>query len=217
MTQQPLVSIGEASQILGVSEVTLRQWTDEGKIKAYITPGGHRRYSRAELERFMTSSRKMLDIKDLAAEIEETTQLHREIVREHLSATPWYNAMSQQAREQLALLGRQILALIIRYISRPDEQDDIILSARELGHSYGETLARLKLSLTDSVSAFTLHREPIMNAATRLIRKREAVSERVMDAVPLVARIMDEVLVSLVEAHQKYRDGFHNESKEGTA
>ena len=52
MTQEPLLSISEASQLLGFSEAALRQWTDEGKIKAFITPGGHRRYVRAELPIF---------------------------------------------------------------------------------------------------------------------------------------------------------------------
>ena len=51
--RQPLVSIGEASQMLGVSEVTLRQWTDDRKVKSFITPGGHRRYSVDALERLI--------------------------------------------------------------------------------------------------------------------------------------------------------------------
>ena len=55
MTEQSLVTLGEAASILGVSGVALRQWTDEGMIKAFITPGGHRRYSTGELKKFMSS------------------------------------------------------------------------------------------------------------------------------------------------------------------
>ena len=51
-----LLTIGEACQVLGVSEVTLRQWTDEGKVKAFITPGGHRRYPEAELKQLLGST-----------------------------------------------------------------------------------------------------------------------------------------------------------------
>ena len=47
-----LLSIRQASRLLGVSEVTLRQWTSEGRIRAFITPGGHRRYDEAEIRRF---------------------------------------------------------------------------------------------------------------------------------------------------------------------
>jgi excisionase family DNA binding protein len=57
--QEEIVSISEASHLLGVNEATLRQWTDEGKLKAFITPGGHRRYYRADLKKFTRSSRKI--------------------------------------------------------------------------------------------------------------------------------------------------------------
>src|SRR5581483_2188041 len=43
------VGIGRACEILGVNPATLRQWTDEGKVSAYVTPGGHRRYDERRL------------------------------------------------------------------------------------------------------------------------------------------------------------------------
>lgn len=60
MGQEAFLNIGEASRILGVSETALRQWTDEGKIKAFVTPGGHRRYSRYDLKKFVSAHPRML-------------------------------------------------------------------------------------------------------------------------------------------------------------
>ena len=39
-----LVSIGKAAKILGVSEITLRRWDEDGKLVSIRTEGGHRRY-----------------------------------------------------------------------------------------------------------------------------------------------------------------------------
>ena len=217
MDQEPLISISKASHILGVSEAALRQWTNEGKIRAFITPGGHRRYSRAELKRFMTSQQKILGIKDLVAELEGTAQLHREIAKTHLHATSWHGKLSQESQEHLAELSRRILNLIIRYITEPSKQEETIKLTHDVGRSFGETLAKLGLPLTDSVEAFITHRDPIMNATTRLMRKRKAFSGRVVESVPLVVHVMDEALVSLVAAHQQYRNVFPKKSKGGAA
>ena len=216
MDQEPLLNISEASHILGVSEAALRQWTDEGKIKAFITPGGHRRYSRAYLKKFMSSHQKTLGIKDLVIELEDTARLHREIAQTSLSTTPWFNKLNQESQEHLADLSRSMLNLIIRYITEPSKRDETIQLARDVGRGFGETLAKLELPLTDSVEAFIVHRDPIMNATTHLMRKREAFTGRVVEAIPLVGRVMDEALVALVAAHQEYYNGIQSEAKGGT-
>lgn len=217
MAEESLISISEASQILGVSEAALRQWTDEGKIKAFVTPGGHRRYSRAELRKFIGSHPKMLGIKDLVLELEDTTRIHREIARASLKNTAWYDKLNEESQEHLADLGRRLLNLIIKYITEPSGRAETIQLVRNVGHDHGETLAKLQFPLTDSVEAFLLHRNPIMNAATHLMRKREAFTGRVVEAIPLVAHVMDEALVALVAAHQQYRNGIQGRIEGGAA
>ena len=44
-----LVSISKAAKILGVSEITLRRWDEEGKLVASKTEGGHRRYDLSKI------------------------------------------------------------------------------------------------------------------------------------------------------------------------
>lgn len=48
---EDLLWIGEAAAILGVSAETVRNWTNAGKLAAVVTPGGHRRYRREDVER----------------------------------------------------------------------------------------------------------------------------------------------------------------------
>jgi excisionase family DNA binding protein len=43
------ISISEASKLLGVSIRTLQRWEVKGKIKAFRTEGGHRRYEVGDL------------------------------------------------------------------------------------------------------------------------------------------------------------------------
>lgn len=203
--QQSLVSISEASRILGVTEVTLRQWTDEGKVKAFVTPGGHRRYSRNELKQFMGSQQRIHSIKDLVAELKDAPSHQHEIARTFFTNTSWYNKLTRETQEQFAETGRRLVNLVIKYIAEPSKRDETLELAQEVGSSFGETLARMELSLTDSLQAFILHRDPVVNAATRLMKAREAFNERAAEAVPLVSHVMDEVLISMVKAHEVTR------------
>jgi excisionase family DNA binding protein len=49
------VNVGKAARYLGVSPASLRQWSDEGLVRVYRTPGGQRRYRIADLEAFIAS------------------------------------------------------------------------------------------------------------------------------------------------------------------
>jgi len=216
LNQEAFLSISEASRILGVSEAALRQWTDEGKIKAFITPGGHRRYARPELKRFISSQPRMLGLKDLAVELEEAAHTLRETSRASLNDGLRDNVLhDEESRTYLAQLGRQLLNLIIKYITEPSKREETVRLTRDVGHSFGETLAGLKLPLTDSVEVFLLHREPIMQATTHLIRKREAFNGRIVGAIPMVVHVMDEALVALVAAHQQHYSGIPGKTERG--
>lgn len=155
--QEEIVSISEASHILGVNEATLRQWTDEGELKAFITPGGHRRYSRTDLKKFTRSSRKKLGIKDLAVEMEDTSALHREIARKFLDDNPYFRRVDSSSNRHLADLGRRLLELVAKYVGEPSARQETIAAAREIGTSFGMTLAEMGLPLTNSVAAFLSH------------------------------------------------------------
>src|SRR4029078_2298406 len=41
---------------LGVAQSTIRKWSDLGRVPAFYTPGGHRRYKRGDLEAFLERS-----------------------------------------------------------------------------------------------------------------------------------------------------------------
>jgi excisionase family DNA binding protein len=201
---ESLVTISEAAGILGVSEVALRQWTDEGRLKAFITPGGHRRYSKNELKRFMSSHQKTIGVRDLISEIEATSELHSEIGRTSLITKEWYGRLDNEEKLRLSHLGRDMLDVIIRHLNEPTKREQTRELARDVGRGFGETLAGLSLPLTDAVEAFILHRDPIMKAMAHFIKRREVHSGRVAEAIPLTAHIMDEALLSLVATHQQF-------------
>jgi excisionase family DNA binding protein len=204
LKQADLISISEASQILGVNEATLRQWTDECKLAAFVTPGGHRRYSRSDLKKFTKPCHKTIGIKDLVTGIEDTTNRHRELARSFLDNSTQMAVAGEENQKKLAGLGRRLLALTAKYVSEPARRGETLTEAQGVGSSFGRLLAEIGLPLTSAVSAFLVHREPIMQAASHLMAKREAQGSRIMEAIPLTNHFIDETLISMIAAYQQY-------------
>ena len=50
------LTLGQAAKFLGVAQSTIRKWSDNGRVPAFYTPGGHRRYRRRDLEQFLERS-----------------------------------------------------------------------------------------------------------------------------------------------------------------
>src|SRR6266404_5434320 len=50
------LTLGQAAKYLGVAQSTIRKWSDQGRVPAFYTPGGHRRYRRGDLDKFLESS-----------------------------------------------------------------------------------------------------------------------------------------------------------------
>jgi excisionase family DNA binding protein len=48
---EPLLARGEVAEVFGVHPKTITQWAETGTLPtAFRTPGGHRRYRRADVE-----------------------------------------------------------------------------------------------------------------------------------------------------------------------
>lgn len=52
LKSMPYLTPNEVAQLMMVSPVTVRAWSQKGLLQAEVTPGGHRRYRREEVERF---------------------------------------------------------------------------------------------------------------------------------------------------------------------
>jgi len=50
------LTLGQAARYLGVAQSTIRKWSDSGRVRAFKTPGRHRRYRRDDLDAFLERS-----------------------------------------------------------------------------------------------------------------------------------------------------------------
>ena len=49
----PLLTTDNVSKILHVGKSTVKRWTEEGKLKCFRTPGGHRKFKVESVQEFI--------------------------------------------------------------------------------------------------------------------------------------------------------------------
>src|SRR5947199_2195387 len=78
------LTLGQAAKYLGVAQSTIRKWSDQGRVPAFYTPGGHRRYKRRDLEAFLERSGPMTKAAGPLVLIVDDDDKLREFVRVNL-------------------------------------------------------------------------------------------------------------------------------------
>jgi DNA-binding transcriptional MerR regulator len=197
------ISIGEASRIIGVTEVTLRQWSDNGFIKVFITPGGHRRYNIEEIQSFVKSHENKLGSEEIAEIISQDKNSHKEIGLSFIKSFPNYKNFSPEIIKDLGKLGQRTLGMVSDYVKNPDEYEKLLAVADEIGTDYGIILMKAELSLPNAVLSFVAHRTPILSNVMEILDHRNVALEDVTDAVPHIDKLLNQALTSMVKYYNE--------------
>ena len=202
------VSLGPASRLLGVHPDTLRRWADEGRIEAFLSPGGHRRFDRRELERVLATRPPTSAAKPLSSLGATPDRLSRAYRRSYMAEPREGSARSAipiEEREAFRTDGRGLVASLVAYLDAPEPADraSAEATAAALTDDLARRLAAGGLSLTESVGLFVAARRPFLSELGVIARRRALDAERISAMFEEASALLDRLLVRLIAAHQE--------------
>ena len=113
------LTLGQAAKFLGVAQSTIRTWSDQGRVPAFYTPGGHRRYRRRDLEAFLDRSGPGgRSAGPLVLVVDDDPSL-REFVRINLELEGYTVREAGGAEEALTAIDDQAPALVLLDVVMP--------------------------------------------------------------------------------------------------
>jgi excisionase family DNA binding protein len=196
------LTLSEASTLLGIHPITLRSWVDAGSVRAFRTPGGHRRFRRGELLEFMEQQRTAPEQRALVATADQTLErIRTEMGSSPMRESSWYIQLSDEERARQREMGQRLLGLLLQYVSRQENGGDFLQEARQLAQQYGVALANARLGASDLARAFLFFRHMVINAT---YHPSGTPKQTDTDGVRLLQRInafMDELLIATLEAY----------------
>lgn len=184
--------------MLQVSQVTLRQWADAGHVRAYRTPGGHRRFSRDDL---LAMTQRQSTAPGLAHGQESSDRLEdaalrrirRRLNHEEVARQSWYQSVEEEGRDRMRLFGRRLLSLLLQGLPQrraSGRRQEVLGEALMLGHEYGAEMSERGVPLKDTVEAFIFFRTLVLDSTESR-------------AWGSILELADRVLVGVVESYQK--------------
>lgn len=219
------LSLGPASQLLGVDPGTLRRWADEGRITVYTTPGGHRRFDRRALERLATERRPGMgrrttrppsrSLTSMGATPERLQRVYRQSYSAATSAasatapgagsTP--PGVDEADRAAYRQDGRALVTALVAFLDA-DPLDGAGRASAEaeaatLVDELARRLAASRTSLTEAVALFVASRRPFMAELAGLGRRRQLDPARLGGLYEDASGLLDRLLLRLIATHQE--------------
>ena len=116
------LTLGQAARYLGVAQSTIRKWSDQGRLSAFYTPGGHRRYRRRDLDSFVSASASGTGARvqgtPMVLIVDDDARI-REFVRVNLEMDGFQVREAGNAEEGLAVLEDEPPDLILLDVMMP--------------------------------------------------------------------------------------------------
>jgi hypothetical protein len=205
------LSIRRAADLLGVSPATLRLWTAAGKVRAGLTPGGHRRYAEVEVRRVLAEARTTPWDEAAADLVGALRSRYAELARGEVQRQAWFHNFDAAARARVHALGEELLGEIARLLAAPGarERARIMRGGRRIGAEYGREVARLGLTVGQAVEAFLFFRAPILDSVSATVRARPGLALPAGQALAAVTQLMDGVLLALTRSYDRSLVGRH--------
>lgn len=158
------LTLGEAALFLGVDVTTLRAWADAGKVRAFRTPGGHRRFDPANLEALVEGGARStppVPVRTIGPAARATTS-----PQEWLAARPWYAGIDAPALTRVRGYCAELMRIVTAYLGGAPAHPHHLASARQIGAALGREVAGWGLTPAQSTEVFLHFKLHVTEALT---------------------------------------------------
>ena len=200
------LSLGPASRLLGVDPDTLRRWADAGKVDAWATPGGHRRFSRRSLERLASGRRPTrMSLTGLGATTARLSRAYRRSYAEPATDGRPPASELDGDREAFRADGRRLVAALLAHLDARTAaaRDRAEAEAGAVTDELARRLSAAGTPLGDAVTMFVIARKPFLSELSALGRRRTLDPTRLAAAYDDASALLDRLLLRLIAAYER--------------
>jgi excisionase family DNA binding protein len=204
------LALGAASRLLGVDPDTLRRWADEGRVPAFTTPGGHRRFERRALEQLIAARRTgpgggLAGLGDTQDRLSAAYRRRYESGHGEARSTALdpRATVPESDRASFREAGRRLVDALVRHLDESGAgRAAAEREATEIAADMAARIARHGVPLGDAVNMFVAARRPFLAELSVMARRGGVDGRRVGRLYDASTGLLDRLLLAFVAAHE---------------
>lgn len=175
------LSLGDASELLGVHASTLRRWADSGRVPCQRTPGGHRRFNRQRLMLWVDGTQQAVPDAPESPTAEDTR---------------WYQLLADQGLVgEMRAVGQRLSGVVVQFMLRRGDDERYLDDALDLGRQYGSRSRNAGVGLSEAAEAFSYYRSGLLPVVAQMVA---ADTSQSLPQLSRYEQIMNKVLHGLI-------------------
>lgn len=225
MVTQPVVkdpgwmTLTDACRLLGVSPSTVRRWADSGLVRTFVTPGGHRRFSRAGLEAMLPDRPAVRpSLTDLGETSGRMARGYRRAVEDAPGRIPWVSELDDAKRERFRGYGRGIVTSLVAALDAddPGRRAELLRGAEDSCTQYGRIAGEEGLGAAMTADLFLRFRLPFLAELGSLSRRREFDAGTTSSLIADASAALDSLLLATLRGWEAAALGAGRRSRRPT-
>ncbi len=194
------LSLSAASKLLGVHSTTLRRWSDSGAVPVYMTPGGHRRFARVDInvlvERRPVGPQPLTVVWAQQALAQTRTDLART-----QRGPAWLGQVPESEREDWRRIGQRLMGVVLRYVNSPTDDEEALAAARAIGADYARCALLAGMPLTTALEAALFFRDSLVESAMAIPDETHVRTEDHARLLRRISRVANVVQLAVAESY----------------
>lgn len=174
-------------------------------MPSYRTPGGHRRFSSADIRAFLRQRHNRKPDASTSNAVDHALGLVRKELQDHsLSLSGWFrqanNIPSTRDRTRQREFGQDLLRTVVAFVEGPERRDALLDQGRATAREYGRNLAETGLSSANAARATIYFRQVVLKTVLSLDNRTNTND---LDASQFlrVSAFLDEILLAILDAY----------------
>ena len=206
---EELLSVSAAAELLGVHVVTVRRWTDDGKLPEVRTPGGHRRIPRAAIDRLLGEEGESRggSALPLAGGLTDQAWAEHALVHTRFEVrshpdTVWNQVLSDGDRAENRENGRRLMGLLLQHVAGGGDEDARWEEVRRIARRYARQMRTRGLSQSEALRATLFFRDALTESTAYYPHLQDPSPTEQVALVRKVNAFMNEVQVAIAESYE---------------